>query len=451
MRSLAIVFLPIFLGLTGCAFFKSKPPKAPPRPVYQSRTATLDVTAGIGVISSIELPPGFAPSSASPPMWLSQGQGSMIAVAGAIGQKAVVLGFGGEKFTNTTTVATDFGAGAPGGRILDVAASTDGMELATAVTAADAHRLDVIAIDSIDGWVGHTVASFDGDYQIASLNWLDRTTIAIVIHESAQATSTPATDGAVGDTASGLYVIGISGIGSIAHFDQVKCRLGRMSFSPDRRFAVSTGTRDVSPAIVDLHTQACADIREQAPIKVLGWAPDSSAFIYVARNRDGTNAGVFRFTIATARRTVVAVSSGAAAYASDGTIVAMGNSQLSWKRLARDPGKRAKAQIALLNPQTSEITLNSLGFEIPPAIFARSSMVYTTASDSAAIDTYVPTPDGLLSEIIEYSYPSRSAFVLASGNYEGPVAMSWSPSGRALAIVDDDASHATLTVLIPPR
>jgi hypothetical protein len=129
----------------------------------------------------------------------------------------------------------------------------------------------------------------------------------------------------------------------------------------------------------------------------------------------------------------------------------MGNSQLSWKRLARDPGARAKAEIALLNPQTSEITLNSLGFEIPPTIFARSSMVYSTASDSAAIDTFVPTPDGPLREIIEYSYPSRSAFVLASGNYDGPVAMSWSPSGRVVAIVDGDASHATLTVLIPPR
>jgi hypothetical protein len=375
----------------------------------------------------------------------------MIAVAGAVGRRAIVLGFGGDKFTNTTTIATDFGAGAPGGRILDAAASPDGMELATAVTAANAQRLDVIAIDSIDGWVAHTVASLDGDYQVASLSWLDRTTIAIVIQASALAAATPAPDGAAADTAGGLYVIGIAGVGSIAHFDQVKCRLGRMTFSPDRRFAVSAGARDTAPAIIDLHTQACADIREQGPIQVLGWAPDSSAFIYVARNRDGTNTGVFRFTIATAQRAVVAVSSGAAAYASDGTIVAMGNSQLSWKRLARDPGARAKAEIALLNPQTSEITLNSLGFEIPPTIFARSSMVYSTASDSAAIDTFVPTPDGPLREIIEYSYPSRSAFVLASGNYDGPVAMSWSPSGRVVAIVDGDASHATLTVLIPPR
>ena len=43
------------------------------------------------------------------------------------------------------------------------------------------------------------------------------------------------------------------------------------------------------------------------------------------------------------------------------------------------------------------------------------------------------------------------AFVLASGPANGPLAMSWSDNGRALAIVDGDAALARLTVLIPPR
>jgi len=64
----------------------------------------------------------------------------------------------------------------------------------------------------------------------------------------------------------------------------------------------------------------------------------------------GTNTECFVIPLATAQRTVVAISSAAAAYASDGTIVALGNSQLSWKRVALDPGARAKAEIALLDP-----------------------------------------------------------------------------------------------------
>ena len=111
----------------------------------------------------------------------------------------------------------------------------------------------------------------------------------------------------------------------------------------------------------------------------------------------------------------------------------------------------AKAEIALLNPRTAVVTINSLGFHTPPALFAQSSMVFTTASDSAAIDTFVPQRDGLLRELIDYSYPARSAFVLASGTARGPLSMSWSPDGRSLAIVDGDASFAMLTVMIPPR
>ena len=442
MRIFTIVVVPFVLCLSGCAFFKSTPPPAPPRPLYVNRTATLDITNGIGVVSSVELPGGFVPSPALPPMWLAQGLA--VAVAGTLGGKAVVLGFRGDKLTEVTTIASDFGPGAPGGRILEVAASPDGMELATAVSAADAHRLDLMVIDSISGGEGHSVASFDGDFRVAGLSWLNRTTIAIVLQASAQAAT-------IADTASELYVVGISGTGSITHFDQVHCRLGRMSFSPNRLFAVSEGDRDVAPAMIDLRTQACAEIRVAGPIRVLGWAPDSSAILYTGGDRDGKNIGVFRFTLATAQRTLIAVSSAAAAYASDGTIIAIGNGQLSWKRVAQNPDAPIKAEIALLNPLTAVVTINSLGFKTTPTMFARSSMVLTAASDSAAIDTFVPASDGLLRELIDYSYPSRSAFVVASGHATGPLTMSWSANGRALAIVDGDSSLAKLTVLIPPQ
>jgi hypothetical protein len=461
MRTSAIFVFPLLLSLAGCSLFKSKPPPPPPRPLYVSRTATLEITNGIGVAASVELPPGFAPDFDSPPMWLAQGLA--IGVAGALDQKAVILGFHGDRFNQAATIARDFGPGAPNGRIVAVAASPDGLELATAVAAEDAPRLDLTVIDSISGGEGHSVASFDGSFRLVSLTWLDRTTIAILIKASDAATATTAntpapTDSpstletaATANTGAGLYLVGISGIGSITHFDKIKCGLGRLSFSPSRRFAVSEGDRDTAPAVIDLRTQACAEIRVPQRIRILGWAPDSSAFLYAVGDRDGKNAGVYRFTVATGRRTLIAVSAAAAAFASDGTIVALGNSQLSWKRLAQKPDQPIKAEIALLNPLTAVVTINSLGFETPPTIFARSWMLLTPASDDAAIDTFVPESNALRRELIEYSYPARSAFVLASGRPAGPLSMSWSTNGRALAIVDSDGAHAKLTVLIPPQ
>lgn len=452
MRNFTLHFAPLLLLLAGCSIFKSAPPSPPPpRPLHLSSTATLDITNGIRVTASSELPRGFIPNPDVPPMWLAQDMG--IAVAGSLDGKAIVIGLGGPKRSNLTTIASDFGPGAPTGRILTVAASPDGMELATAVADPTANRLNLMLIDSISGGAGHSVASFDGDYHVASMSWVNRETIAIVIRPSAPATPAAliASNVETVGSQSGLYLVGITGLGSVTHLDRIHCQLASLRFSPNRRFAASAGDSETAPAIVNLQDQSCVELRVAAPIKVLGWAPDSSAFIYAAREPKSSNVGVFRFSLATAMTTLIAVSSAAAAYASDGTILAMGNSGLSWKRIARDPDAPTKAEIALLNPRTAVVTINSLGFQTPPAMFAQSSMVFTTASDSAAIDTFVPQRDGLLRELIDYSYPARSAFVLASGTAPGPLSMSWSPDGRALAIVDGDASLAMLTVMIPPR
>jgi len=440
MRIPAIV-VALLLGLAGCAFFKAAPPPPPPRPVFAGHTATLDITNGIRISAAVVMPNGFTPAPDSPPRWLAQG--TIVAVTGTLDRKTVMLGFGGDQLSKMTVLASDFGPGAPTGRILAMAANPDGMELATAVAPAGAHRLDLIVIDTISGGEGHAVASFDGDYRVASLGWFDRSTIALVIYPSA-----PTTLAGRANAASGLYAVGISGIGSVTHLDRLQCRPGRLSFSPNRRFALSAGDRAAPSAVIDLHSQACAELRVPVPIRMLGWAPDSSALLYAT---GGVNGGVFRYTVATGRRTLIAVSSAAAAYASDGTIIAMGNGRLSWKGIARDRDAKAKVEIALLNPLTAVVTINSLGFETPPVMFAHSSMVLTPASDSAAIETFIPVPEGLLRELIDYSYPSRSAFVLASGLAAGPLAMGWSDDGSALAIVDGDGARAMLTVLIPPR
>jgi hypothetical protein len=444
MRNFTLHFTSLLLLLAGCSMFKpAPPPPSAPRPLHLGSTATLDITDGIRVAASSQLPRGFIPDPNVPPMWLAQDRG--IAVAGSLDGKAVVVGLGGPKINNLTTIASDFGPGASTGRILAVAASPDGMELATAV-ADQAGRLNVMLIDSINGGEGHPVTSFDDVDRVKSLKWIDRETIAIVIRPSAPSAAVVSSG-----TQSALYLVGITGLGSVTRLDKVHCQLASLHFSPNRRFAVSDGDNETAPAIVDLQDQSCAQLHVAAPIKVLGWAPDSSAFIYAGSEPKSSIVGVFRFSLTTATTVLIAVSSAAAAYASDGTIVAMGNGGLSWKRIARDPQTPAKAEIALLNPQTASVTMNSLGFQTPPALFAQSSMVFTTVSNSAAIDTFVPQPNGLLRELIDYSYPARSAFVLASGTARGPLSMSWSPDGRELAIVDGDASLAMLTVVIPPR
>jgi hypothetical protein len=78
-------------------------------------------------------------------------------------------------------------------------------------------------------------------------------------------------------------------------------------------------------------------------------------------------------------------------------------------------------------------------------------MIFSDASNDAVIDAYLPAVPVPIRELIEYSYPSQSAFVLARGPAQGPVMMSWSPDGHIVAIVDGNAQASTLTLLVPPR
>jgi hypothetical protein len=77
-------------------------------------------------------------------------------------------------------------------------------------------------------------------------------------------------------------------------------------------------------------------------------------------------------------------------------------------------------------------------------------MVFSDASNDAVIDAYLPAVPVPIRELIEYSSPAQSAFVLARGPARGPAMMSWSPDGHMLAIVDGDAQESTLTLLLPP-
>jgi len=296
---------------------------------------------------------------------------------------------------------------------------------------------------------GHTlrIASLDGEFDSAQLTWLSSGKIALAARAATPAAGELTTETTTAAPVSGLYLITAGPPTSMRHLDGVKCPLSSLAFSPNDAFAVAQGTSIAPPQIVDVHGERCTRLPSGGPLQVLGWAPDSTAFLYRAANRNG----IFRFDMLTGRSATIAISSGAAAYASDGTIIALGSQELSWRRAVAEPMSHVKEQIALFDPHQSLTTINSLGFATQPALLAQSTMVFSQISNDAIIDTAIPGAAGPVRLIIEYSYPVRAAFVLAHGEVWGPVAISWSPDGKQIAIVDGDATRYTLAVIAPPK
>lgn len=460
MRSAALVFGLMMLGASSCALFRSRTPKpAPHRPIYSGRTATLEITSGIAIPGSVGMPPGFEPVPGWPPMWLLQDRG--ILVAGRIAERTNVFSFSGEKFQSRVEIGEDFGPLANGGRIVDIAVNPDGSEIATAVVSLNPARLEIVIASIIGGGKGTVAASFDGDFAFVSIVWKDNTTLALTLGpESNEPRTAPSplaaplnqsTEPGAIPVASGLYLINIAGLGSISHLDQIKCPLGPVNFSPNGRFAAFGGTASALPVIVDTTSQECAPFGPRSPVKILGWSPDSTSLLYAGDVGPKSLPGAFRYNLATGATSVVTIASAAAAFASDGTLVALGDNELTWRLAADYPHRPIKSEIALFSPVASEITVNSLGFAVTPKLLAESSMALTQATDAAAIDLFSPTPDGVFRTLIDYSYPARQAFVLASGAARGPLLMSWSHSGAMLAVLDGAGGESKLTIFAPPR
>lgn len=428
------------LALAACA--AQKPPAPPPHPPFGAHTATLNIIYGIDVLGVVPMPPGFVPSSSYAPLWLQHG--TEVAVVGTAGGETTVLGFSGPGLSNRRVIAAESNLG---GRILDVTAKPDGGELAIALARPAQNRLEVLARAMSGG--DRSLATVDGNFDSAELTWLDSDNLALVLLPP-MAQEQFIGPGSIVVSSGGLYLIKADEH-VIQRLDGVRCDLSPLSFSPDGSLAIGQGDAFAAPVIVDLRRQSCRPLGLRVPLKVLAWARDSAGFLYVARSGDGPATSVFRYDVASAQSVRVAISSAAAAYASDGAIVTLGSRDLSERRIAADSRRTVNAEIALMKPGESEITVNSLGFETLPATLAASTMVYSTASDDGVIDTAISGAAGPIRELIEYSYATRAAFVLASGRAQGPVPMSWSPDGKMLAFVDGDAHSITLTVIAPPR
>jgi len=399
------------------------------------------------------MPEGFAPSTTAP-IWLQNG--AQIVLVGTKSDRTFVVAFDSATLSNPRIIASDFGPATPGGSIVGVAASPDGMTLATAVAEPANNQLEVVLHDILTNGEGSRVASFPGQFDSVSMSWLDNHTIALALRAAAAPVPAPATAAPAGATidrpapvspeSGGLFMIETTGLGAVKQV-KIKCPLSHLTWSRDGRFAIGDGDPRTPPILIDRPRNFCAVLRSKEPITVLAWSPRGDAVLYSMPS--GRTIGTFRYDLATGTSSLIAVASSAAAFVGNGDVFALGNQDLSWRRIAQAPEAPVISELATFTPQAGEVRIIPLGIRTVPALLAESRMIYTTVSDSAAIDILAPGSPDPLRELIAYLLPSHVAFLLASGPARGNVLMSWSPDGRNLAVLDGDARSSMLTIFSP--
>jgi hypothetical protein len=395
-------------------------------------------------MARVVMPDGFTIVEPYAPMWLQNG--TAVGVVGTADGRTTVLETSLSNPAATALIASDFGPVVPGGRIVDTAASPDGMTIAMAVYETVSSQLNLVLYDVIAPGAGSRIASFTGPFSSESLAWLDSHTLAISLRPSSPPPKAPPQGGTADPASSGLFLVDTTGLGSTTHIP-IHCPLSRLTFSPNSNYAVSAGDSSAPPALADLRKGSCITLKG-LPIDTLGWSPQGDAFIY-ATTAGTRSRGVFRYDVAEGRATQVAISSSAAAWTSSGNILALGNEQLTWQKAARAPNARIPAHLALLDPTMSQVQIIPLGIQTDAPLLATSRMVYSQATDAAVIDLLSPGTMGPLRRLIAYILPAKTALLLAGGPARGPVLMSWSPNGNNLAILDSNGQVSVLTVVSP--
>src|SRR5271166_2643785 len=141
-RSVLILILALTAVSVASCSTKSEAPKPGPPP-FVARSTTLAVTDGIKVLTNVAMPPGFAPIPTRAPVWLQNGE--EIGVVGTQSGHTIMYGLGGAQWRTGSILAAETGPGAAEeGTIADLAASPNGMTLATAMVAPGGNRVDVI-------------------------------------------------------------------------------------------------------------------------------------------------------------------------------------------------------------------------------------------------------------------------------------------------------------------
>jgi hypothetical protein len=449
----AFVTVAFTLTMVGCSTQSGQPQK--PLPTATVRTATMNITSGIEVLARLALPDGFVPSVQYPPMWLQTG--AEVAVAGTRNGRSTIMGYSGPGYRTERVIAEDGGIGAPGGRLVDIAPSPNGMVLALVVVKPKENQLEVVTRDVISGGAANPISSFDGEFDSASVAWSDDFTILLALRAhpnepqsppdtDASSDSTPAT---APTAAEGLYIITDSGVIATGYL-KLNCKMSRLSWSPAGNAAAGAGDPSAPPVVIDRGKESCQRINAGASIRVVDWAHDSQSFLF-QNTTQPLGTGIYRYDLRTNTARMVAIASGAAANVTDDQLLALGNRGLTFRDAQAPSDRSVRAQVALSTPSGNDIELESLGFNTTPAMLAASTMTYTRATDAAAIQAFSPSTEGPVREIVTYSVAPKRAFVIAFGPARGLATMSWSPRGHYLALVDGDEAGAALTIISPPR
>jgi hypothetical protein len=380
--------------------------------------------------------PGFEPIAFWPPLWLSN---DSIIVVGRQGGRATAILLSGPQWQAGQAISP----GAPNQSLADLAASPDGLELAIARLDHE-HLLTLSVYDLSTASGEQAVASVPDVTNVMSLAWPQADTIALEV-ETSQHSATPESKPAIL-----LYLISPSG-GPAPEPVPLTCALSNLNWSPNGSYAVGAGDGGALPVLIDRKNETCQVLNLPSPIRVLDWSATSTFFLYAAASAAYAAVGTFRYDIGTGRSTSVAVSSQAAAYTRSGVILALGNQRLTWQRVTEHSRVPVIAQLALIDPQVSQMQIKSLGIQTVPKMLAQSTMVYARGSDTAAIDLLGGGANAPTRSIITYSPATGRGVLLARGNPRGVVLMSWSRGGRYLAILDSNVKSTVLTVLRPNR
>jgi hypothetical protein len=460
-RSVLILLALIAVSLASCAT-TAEPPKPGPPP-FVARSTTLAVTNGIKVLTNVAMPQGFAPIASRPPIWLQNGE--EIGVVGTQEGHTIMYGLGGAQWRTGRILAAEAGpAAAEEGTLADLAASPNGLTLATAMVAPGGNRVDVIVRDLIASGAGNVIASFNGPYDSISMNWLNNATIALALRrhpeeprESGVKEDTPPSnpdepEAQQPNPADGLQLIVITGASSVAPL-KLSCAMSALSWSVHGVYAIGQGDAGAWPVIVDRRKSTCTRFHAPGAIHVLDWdKDDEGTFLYVGADPTHHTIGVYKYNIETGDEHLMGVSTGAASFAAGSDTVTLGNQGLTFKRAIERPGAPVLAQMAIAHSDQGQLDVKSLGFKTPPEMLAQSTMAYSKGADEAAMQIYAPSLPVPWRKIVTYSMHYDSAFLLAEGPARGTVTMSWSLRGRWLAFLDGDATAGTvMSVLAPPR
>ncbi|HYK63547.1 MAG TPA: hypothetical protein VEY94_01255 [Patescibacteria group bacterium] len=460
-RSVLILILTCAASLGACSTAPAPKPAPPP---FLARSTTLDITNGIKVLTNVELPAGFAPIATRPPFWLQNSE--EIGVVGTQAGHTIMYGLSGAQWRTGRILAAESGPGAAEeGKIADIAASPNGLTLATAMVVPGADRVDLIIRDLIASGPGNVLTSFNGKYDSISMSWLNDATIALALRrhpepppepDSGQQAPAPPSDQDENATpqnpADGLQLIVVSGAGTAAPL-KLGCTMSPLSWSAHGVYAVGQGDAETAPVIIDRRASTCKKFHVRSPIHVLDWDQNNEGtFLYTGPDPSHSTIGVYKYDIESGDEHLMGVSTSAAAFSAAGDTITLGNQALTFKKVIERPQAQVLAQVAVARSEEGEVDVKSIGFQSEPEMLANSTMAYSKGADEAAMQTYSPSLPVPWRKIVTYSLHYDSAFLLAEGPNRGTVTMSWSLRGRWLAFLDGDATAGTvMTVIEPPR